>query len=263
MEQFSRLQIIPSCTLSKSLLVNLEKRVHHKIPHVLEKMLTKLTMGLGLQSYEKLESFRVIIEEKKKKKIFTSATDLTDNHFKASVKQVRVTYRLAAPKILFLEIVFSRKGHSYIRLESQSPQIEDHFSQLLDNLCGAIDGYANLHRLLHNRLIRIISLLVLPAACTIYGLFAGIDLVALLFSMGWLCLLSLGVFQSLQSLYPWVTFKSKSLIELHRLPMLASLAVWVVAVGLYLTMVMTNLPYTHETQFSRMDWLAWTPAMRD
>ena len=259
MDQFSRLHHIPSCTLNKSLLVDLEKKIHHNVPKILNKLLFKLTGGLGLSGHEKLESYRVVVEEKKKKSILESARKLPANHFKSRVKQVRLTYRLAAPRILFLEIVFSRNGHSYIRMESQSQHVENSFPQILDTLCGTIEGYANYHKYLHNRLLQALFVLILPLASVVYGYFAGLSMTPLLFSMGWLCLLSLGIVRSLQYLYPWVTFQSKSLVEIHRFPMLASLAILVVVIGFYLTLVVNNLPSLDHTQQTRAVWMAQVP----
>ena len=137
--------------------------------------------------------------------------------------------------------------------------MENSFRQILDTLCGTIEGYANYHKFLHNRLLQTLFVLVLPLASAVYGYFAGLEMTPLLFSLGWLCLLSLGIVRSLQFLYPWVTFQSKSIVEIHRLPMLASLAVLVVVIGFYLTVVVNNLPSMDHSQQAQAAWMAQVP----
>jgi len=64
MQTYSFHRILPSCTLNRTLLVEIEKRLLFGIPKLMQPLLQKIQQGLGLEGYKKLENYQVIVETK-------------------------------------------------------------------------------------------------------------------------------------------------------------------------------------------------------
>ena len=242
METYSYRQVLPSCNLNRELLASLEKRLLLGIPKLLHQGLQKILKGLGLDSHKKLESYRIVMTVGKKTLTVRGAQEMAKPYFEPKTSQVRLEYSLGAPRILVLAMVFPRQGQPSLELSTQSPQLEKLLPKIAEGLIEVVGFYGNRHKLLHNPFIQAVLLFSLPMAVMGYGLLQGIDLFLLYTSMGWLCLLSLGLIMSLPQLFPWVTFESRRRFQWRRLPLLARVSVLSVAAGCYAGMVLLLLP---------------------
>lgn len=242
MKTFTYQRVLPSCVLNRSLLADIEKRLLLGIPRLLQYGLQKILEGLGLDDHKQLESYQVIIDADKGSRSLNSASELTSSYLETGTRQVRMVYKLGAPRMIVLEIVFPLNDRPHIDLSTQSPQIGKLLPKIADGVCGAINLYGNRHKLLHNSFIQTGLLFSAPALVMAYGYLHGIDLFLLYASMGWLCLLSLGLIMSLPRIFPWVTFETSHRFQLRRLPLLARFAVLTVAIGCYIGLVLLSLP---------------------
>jgi len=242
METYTYQRVLPSCILNRSLLADIEKRLLLGIPKLLKYGLQKILQGLGLDDYKRLESYQVIIEANKGSRTLHSASELANSYLESGTSQVRMVYKLGAPRMIVLEIVFPQNGRPCIDLSTQSPQIGKLLPKIADGVCGAINMYGNRHKLLHNCVVQTGLLFSAPVLVMTYGYVRGVDLFLLYASMGWLCLLSLGLIMSLPRIFPWVTFETRHRFQLRRLPLLARFAVLAVAIGCYIGLVLLSLP---------------------
>jgi hypothetical protein len=244
MENYSYHRILPSCTLNRALLAEIEKRLLFGIPKLMQQGLRKVLQGLGLEDHKKLEKYLVIVEASKETHTLKCAKELTNSYFEPRTKQVSVVYKLGAPRIITIEIIFPQNDRPRINMTTQSPQIEKMLPKIADGLCTSIVTYGNRHKILHNTFVQSALLLTVPALVMTYGLYSGIDFFMLYTSMGWLCLLSLGLIKSLPHLFPWVTFETQRRFQLSRLPLLAKFSLLTVAIGCYIGLVLLSMPRT-------------------
>jgi len=246
MQTYSYHRILPSCTLNRTLLVEIEKRLLFGIPKLMQPLLQKIQQGLGLEGYKKLENYQVIVETKKDSRSLTCARELTNPYFEPRTRQVSIVYKLGAPKIIVVDIIFPQNDRPRIKMTTQSPQVEKILPKIADGLCASIARYGNRHKILHNVFVQSVLLLAIPALAMLYGLYSGIDFFLLYTSMGWLCLLSLGLIKSLPYIFPWVTFETKRCFQLRRLPLLVRVSVLTVAIGCYIGLVVLAVPRASE-----------------
>lgn len=242
METFTYHQELPSCVLNRELLSGLEKRLLLGVPRLLHQGLQKVLKGLGLSSHKKLENYRIVLNAGEDSRSFRGTEEMQNSYFERKTSQVRLEYSLGAPKILVVEIVFPRQGLPSITLSTQSPQMEKLLPKIADNLCDVVRLNGNRHKLMHNPFIQSLALFSLPVAVMAYGLWRDVDLFLLYASMGWLCLISLGLTMALPRLFPWVTFESKRRFQWHRLSLLARFALLIVSAACYISLILLKLP---------------------
>jgi hypothetical protein len=127
-------------------------------------------------------------------------------------------------------------------MTTQSPQVEKILHKIADNLCECIIAYGNRHRFLHSFFVQSLVMLVVPLAVLAYGMYKDIDVFLLCSSMGWLCLLLLGLVKLLPKIFPLVTFETKYRLKLNRIPLLAKFSLLSVVVACYVALVLLNMP---------------------
>ena len=252
MEAYNCHRILPSCTLNRGLLSEIEKRLLIGIPQIMYQGLRKIVQGLGLEDHKRLENYQIIVEMNKETRNLKCAKELSNTYFEPRTKKVSVVYKLGAPKIIIVEIIFPLHGRPQINMTTQSPQVEKLLPKIADLLYTSILTYGNRQRILHNVFVQSILLLAVPSMVMAYGLYCGIDLFLLYTSMGWLCLLSLGLIKSLPLLFPWVTFEKRRSFQLCRLPLLAKFSLLTVAVGCYIGLILLSIPRASEPTTAMM-----------
>lgn len=242
METFTCQRILPSCTLNRSLLAEMEKRLLNGVPRLLQHGLRKMVSGLGLESYKKLESYQILIETGQDSLALAGSRELANPWLPPQTRQVRIHYQLGGPRVISVELLFPQNGRPWLTLTTQSPQIEKILPKVADGLCAAMDRYRNRYKLLHNSLVQALLLFSIPGAVLVYGLHKGGDLFLLYASMGWLCLLSFGLIMSLPRVFPWVTFETPQRFQWRRLPLLVKVACLAVAIGCYVGLILLGVP---------------------
>ncbi len=246
METYSYEKVLPSCTLNRGLLTDIEKRLLFGIPKLMQKGLNKVVQGLGLEDYKKIENYQIIVDNGKETSTLVSAKQMACTYFESRTRQVSVFYKLGAPQLLTIEINFPQNGRPCITMTTQSPQVEKLLPRIADGISAGVNVYGNRHKTLHNSFIQGALLLTVPAMVMSYGLYSGIDLFLLYSSMGWLCLISLGIIRSLPYLFPWVTFEKQRRFQFRRLPLLAKFSLLSVAAACYVGLVLLNMPRADE-----------------
>ncbi len=244
MKTFSFQRELPSCTLNRSLILEIEKKLLFGIPRLLQKLLRIVLQGLGLNDHKKLESYQVIVTTKQTTRNLQSAREMSTPYFENKTKKVAITYKLGAPKIIAIEILFTENDRPKISMTTQSPQIETLFPVIADGVSASIIGYRNRHTMMHNMFVQAALVLCVPALVMVYGLYSGIDLFLLAASMGWLCILLLGLTNALPHIFPWVTFETRRRFQLNRLPLLLKFSVITFALGCYIAFVLLLMPHT-------------------
>jgi len=244
METYTYRQTLPSCRLTAGTLTELEKRLCNGIPRLMKSELDRIMRGLKLTDYASLQKFSISIEERSAEQNLQHAWELQDNLFKPGTRRVVLSYRLAAPHLVQVEMVFADQERPYLEIITRSPQVHKLCPRIFDGLVGAIELYGNRYKLLHNFGVQALTMLSVPLLFGLYGYLDGIDPFFLYSSLGWLCLLAYATTTMLPRLFPWVSFANRQRLELERVPLLAMLSVNLVALACYITMVFYELPRT-------------------
>ena len=247
METFSYQRSLPSCTLQKALLVQIEKQLRLGIPRLIQKGLRKTLVGLGLEDHKQLEHYLISVESKKETRNYACARELPLPYFERQPKKVKIEYDLGAAKFIKVNIIFSINDYARVYMTSQSPQVEKMLPKIADGLCASIIAYGNRHKLLHSPVVQTLLLLAIPCGVMAYGLYSKIDLFLLYSSMGWLCLLLLGLVRTLPQMFPLVTFQTKYRLKMNRIPLLAKFSLLTVAVACYIALVLMNMPRSNNS----------------
>lgn len=256
MDSFSNRYVLPSCNLNASTLAELQKRLCNGIPKLLQKDVARIMRGLNLQKIDTLQKFAITVEEKTTTRTLSDARELSDGLFQPGTRRVTVSYRLAAPNLISIDLVFADQGQPYLEITTKSPQVQKHFDLIHDGLVAAIDLYGNRNRLMHNNLLQGFIMLSIPGLVAAYGYLVGIDPFFLYASMGWLCLLACGTTMALPRLFPWVEFATRQRFRLGRLPLLASVSVTLVALACYVSLILYELPRI-TTPYLTVAGLGW------
>jgi hypothetical protein len=248
METFTYQRVLPSCTLHRALLAAIEKKLLLGIPILMHDGLRKITKRLGLEDHKKLEHYMIMVESKKQNMSYKCAKELPSPYFERQPKQVKVEYLLCASKFIAVEIVFSINQRPRVRMTTQSPIVQKMLPKVADTLCESIAAYGNRHKVLHSPFVQSLLLLTTPILVMAYGIYCEIDAFMLYSSMGWLCLLSLGLVKSLPQLFPWVTFETKRRFKLNRIPLLAKFSLISVVVACYIALILLYMPRASSSE---------------
>ena len=232
---------LPSCTVDKRLLTQLETYFNTRISTYLKKDLTQMMDLYDLKNPASLRTYTLSIAEGKEVVQLEAIKQYREESFAPKIKGIKMHLKVGRPEAIDLQIVFNRYTPPYLEISTVSENVKRIISKISDQILSIFESWSNKNHIVSTSWFR--SILVLTPLALVTG--AGIWLDASPFflgsSLGWLLILSALLAFNLYRVFPLVSFKTRKHVALKRLAALAMLTLNLSLIGFYIFVLFVNL----------------------
>jgi len=226
---------LTSCTVSVSLVRQLETYLTSQVPNLFRKSLASMRELYGSDGVD-LQRLRLLLRVDGKEREYQSVDELGGRDLPRGLRFLRLSMELGRPELLTAELRFPLHGRPTLMVSSPREGAGKACQKVADGLESLLLPAGNRHRLLNNRPLRLGLALLLPAPVIAWGLLSGIDPVRLVALQGWLVLLAIGLSLLLQRVLPLVSFRTERRLDWRRLGFLSLLGLTLAATAGYVAL---------------------------
>jgi len=232
---------LPSCTVDKKLINQLESFLLNNIPRLLKKELMQ-QMGLyDLKNPASLMSYALTINEKKESHQLDSIKKFKAEHFDSKTRVVALSLKIGRPELIDINVRFPVNGSPTLTISTVSEGLKGVCPRMAEQILSLFDGVKNHNHLVSRTDFRLMMLLVPPTAVTLAGILLHGDLFFLLVAQGWLLIFSAVLAFNLFRIFPMVTFQTRHPINLKKVGALTLFAVNIAVILAYIALLYLNL----------------------
>ncbi len=232
---------LPSCTVDKRLVTQLETYFNTRIPALLKKDLTQMMNLYDLKNPASLRTYTLTIVEGKETAQLESIKQYKEENFDPKIKELKMHLKVGRPEAIDLQIVFSRFAAPYLEISTVSENVKKNVARLGDQILSIFESWSNKNHVVSTSWFRSLLVLAPLAVVTGIGLWLGADPFFLGASLGWLLILSALLAFNLYRLFPLVSFKTRKHVALKRLGALVLLTINLSLIGFYIFTLFVNL----------------------
>ncbi len=232
---------LPSCTVDKRLITQLETYFNTRIPALLKKDLTQMMDLYDLKNPASLRTYTLTIVEGKEASQFESIKQYKEENFDPKIKELRMHLKVGRPEAIDLQIVFSRYASPYLEISTVSENVKKNVARLGDQIKSIFESWSNKNHIVSTSWFRSLLVLAPLAIVTGAGLLLGADPFFLGASLGWLLILCALLAFNLYRVFPLVSFKTRKHVAIKRLGALVMLTLNLSFIGFYIFVLFVNL----------------------
>jgi len=232
---------LPSCTVDKRLITQLETYLNTRIPTFLKKDLTQMMNLYDLKNPASLRTYALTIEEGKEVSQLESIKQYREENFDPKIKGIKMHLKVGRPEAIDLQIVFNRFAAPYMEIATVSENVKKTIPRIAEQIQSIFESWSNKNHIVSTSWFRSLLVLAPLAAVTGAGLLLGGNPFFLGASLGWLLILSALLAFNLYRLFPLVSFKTRKHVALKRLGAIALLTVNLSLIGFYIFVLFVNL----------------------
>ena len=232
---------LPSCRVSKGLIVKLENYLLMQIPSLLKKELAGMMEVLDLKSPASLKKYSLTLLDRTGGRELESITALPDKTFHPTLRGITLNFKIGRPEILAVTVIFSAGAGPVLELSTMSRQVLKDCPRIAAGVKGIVRSWGNRHWIFHSRPVQTLLAASFPAAVAGYGWLKGIDPFFLFSTQGWLLLLAGALSLTLPRLFPLVSFQTRRRVDLKKLAFLGLLVLDLAAISGYVGLLVIEL----------------------
>lgn len=247
MKKINHRTTLPSCTVDKKLINQLENYLLIHIPRLLKKDLTQ-QMGLyDLKNPASLRNYSLSISEGKNSIQLDSIKNFKQELFEPKTSKILMQLKLGRPEIIEVTIIFPGNGIPSLRITTISDSVKPFCPRIAEQMLTLFDSWKNKNSIFSTSWFRALTLLVPSALITAIGAILGGEVYFLVTAQGWILILSAILSFNLFRLFPLVSFKTRRNLNLKKLSALlffglTNIVVFVYTYLLYLNLGLIALP---------------------
>ena len=241
MKKLTKRLPLPSCTVDKRLITQLEAYFNTRIPAFLKKDLTQMMHLYDMKNPASLRTYTLTIAEGKEVLQFDSIKQYRDESFSPKIRGIKMHLKVGRPEAIDLQIVFNRFTEPYLEITTVSENVKKIYTKIGEQLVSIFESWSNKNHIVSTSWFRSILVLAPLAAATACGLWLGADPFFLGASLGWLLILNALLAFNLYRVFPLVSFKTKKHVALKRLGALVLLTCNLSLIGFYIFVLFVNL----------------------
>jgi hypothetical protein len=234
---------LPSCTVDKQLIGQLENYLFAHIPRLLKKDLTQ-QMGLyDLKNPASLRTYSLTITEDKNSIQLDTIKKFKQEQFEPKTTNIVLQLKFGRPEIIDISISFPGNGTPSLRISTINQNVKQVCPRISEQLLSLFESSKNKNSIVSQTWFRAMTLLIPSALITGAGIFLGGDLYLLVAAQGWILILSAILAFNMFRLFPLVSFRTRRHLNLKKLSGLLffGLTTIVLAVFTYLLYLNLNL----------------------
>lgn len=241
MKKLNQRTTLPSCTVDKPLISQLENFLLAHVPRLLKKDLTQ-QMGLyDLKNPSSLRTYSLSIIEGKNAVQLDSIKNFKPELFDARTSKITLQLKLGRPEIIDVAIVFPSNGTPSLRISSISESVKQVCPRIAEQVLSLFDSLKNKNSIVSKTWFRALLLLIPSALITGAGLLLGGDLYFLVAAQGWILILSAILAFNLFRLFPLVSFRTKRHFNARKISALMFFGLTTVVIAVYTYLLYLNL----------------------
>jgi len=241
MKKLTRRINLPSCRVDKRLVAQLETYFNTRIPGFLKKDLTQMMNLYDLKNPASLRSYTLALVEGKESIQLESIKQYREESFNPKIKELKMHLKVGRPEALDLQIVFAKKGDSYLEISTVNEGVKKICSKISEQILSILENWANKNSIVSNNWFRALLIVVPLGLVAGLGLWLKADPFFLIASLGWLLVLNACLVFNLFRIFPMVSFKTKRHVALKRLGAIALLTVNLTLIAFYVIVLYVNL----------------------
>lgn len=232
---------LPSCTVDKRLVTQLETYFNTRIPALLKKDLTQMMNLYDLKNPASLRTYTLTIVEGKESSQLESIKQYKEEHFDPKIKELKMHLKVGRPEAIDLQIVFSRYTSPYLEISTVSENVKKNVTRVGEQIQSIFESWSNRNHIVSTSWFRSLLVLTPLAVVTGVGLWLGGNPFFLGASLGWLLILCALLAFNLYRIFPLVSFKTRKHVALKRLGALVMLTFNLSLIGFYIFALFVNL----------------------
>jgi len=232
---------LPSCTVDKRLITQLETYFNTRIPTYLKKDLTQMMDLYDLKNPASLRTYTLSIAEGKEVVQLEAIKQYREKSFDPKIKGIKMHLKVGRPEAIDIQIVFNRYTAPYLEIATVSENVKKIISKISDQVLSIFESWSNKNHMVSTSWFRSILVLTPLALVTGAGVWFGANPFFLGSSLGWLLILSALLAFNLYRIFPLVSFKTRKHVALKRLGALAMLTFNLSLIGFYIFVLFVNL----------------------
>jgi hypothetical protein len=232
---------LPSCRVSKGLIVKLENYLLMQIPSLLKKELGGMMEALDLKSPASLKKYTLSLHDRSGGRELGSIAELSDRFFSSSLRKITLNLKVGRPEILAVTVILAAGARPRLELATMSRQVRKDCPRIAANLSGIIRSWSTPNWIFHSRPAQALLAAAIPVAFAGYGFLKGIDPFFLFSSQGWLLLLAGTLSLTLPRLFPLVSFHTRRHFNPGKLLLLLLLSLNLAAISAYVGLLVFEL----------------------
>lgn len=241
MKKLNHRTILPSCTVDKKLINQLESYLLSHIPRLLKKDLSQ-QMGLyDLKNPATLRTYSLNISEAKNTTQLESIKKFKPEQFEPTTSQIVMQLKLGRPEIIDVSIIFPGNGTPCLRISTISETVKHICPRIAEQVLSLFDSWKNRNSLVSKTWFRALTLLVPSALITGTGAFLGGDLYYLVAAQGWILILSAILAFNLFRLFPLVSFRTRRHFDPKKLSAMLFFGLTMIVIAVYTYLLYLNL----------------------
>ena len=232
---------LPSCTVDKRLISQLETYFNTRIPALLKKDLTQMMSLYDLKNPASLRTYSLTIVEGKETTQLESIKQYKEENFDQKIRAIKMHLKVGRPEAIDLQVVFSRFAAPYLEISTVSESVKKSISRIGEQIQSIFESWSNKNHIVSTSWFRSILVLAPIALVTGSGIWLGADPFFLGSSLGWVLIFSALLAFNLYRLFPLVSFKTRKHVALKRLGALLMLTFNLALIGFYIFVLFVNL----------------------
>ena len=232
---------LPTCTVDKQLIAQLETYFNTRVLALLKKELTQMMSLYDLKNPASLRTYTLTIIEGKETVQLESIKQYKEESFAPKIREIKMHLKVGRPEAIDLQIVFNRNAAPYVEISTVNESVKRIIPKLGDQFHSILESWSNKNHIISTSWFRSILVLAPIAIVTGTGLFLGADPFFLGASLGWLLILSALLAFNLYRLFPLVSFKTRKHVALKRLGAIVMLTFNLALIGFYIFVLFVNL----------------------
>lgn len=241
MKKLNQRTILPSCTIDKKLVNQLETFLLTHVPRLLKKELSQQMALYELKSPASLRTYNVSISEKNNGIQLESIQKFKPEMFEPKTSRIVLHLKLGRPELLDLSLVFPGNGTPCLLVSTINENVKKVCPRIAEQIVSLFDSWKNKNSLVSETWFRALTLLIPSAAITAAGILLGADLYHLVAAQGWILILSAILAFNLFRLFPLVSFRTKRHFDPKKLSGLLFFGLTVIVIAVYTYLLYLNL----------------------
>ena len=247
MKKLSLSTTLPSCTVDKKLINQLENYLITHVQRLLKKDLTQ-QMGLyDLKNPASLRNYSLSITDNKNNIQLDSIKKFKPELFEPKTSKILLQLKLGRPEIVGITIIFPGDGTPSLRISTISESVKQICPQIAEQMLTLFDSWKNSNSVFSKTWFRALTLLIPSALITAVGVWLGGDIYFLVAAQGWILILSAILTFNLFRLFPLVSFRTQRYLNLKKISALlffglTAIVICVYSYLLYLNLGLVSLP---------------------
>jgi hypothetical protein len=241
MKKLTKRTTLPSCTVDKQLITQLENFLCAHIPRLIKKELSQ-QMGLyDMKNPASLRTYSLTFTEDKNSIQLDTIKKFKPEQFEPKTSKIVMQLKFGRPEIIDMSLSFPGNGIPCLRVSTINQNVKQVCPRISEQILSLFESAKNKNSIVSQTWFRALTLLIPSALITGIGIALGGDLYHLVAAQGWILILSAILAFNLFRLFPLVGFRTRRHLNLKKLSGLLFFGLTTIVLGVYTYLLYLNL----------------------